>query len=424
MSEAPRQRTGPIGKTLYEAGVVTREQVTEALDVQRREGGKTFEILIRLGHLNKDDLHAVLSQQPGVASIDISRFKVSPEYLSLIPKELALKELVLPIDKMGKLLTVAMACPLDITTIEELESLTGLRVKAVLSKYDDIVAALEKYYPSEAQGEGELPTFELPSRHGAASTRNLTEEIKQLEMLAAAPGLLDKVMAASKDGADLKVLMQTASADPALAGWLLALANSPAYGMPSQVESLGLAVALLGAPGVRSAVELMKKSAPQPKSDFSEAYESTRTASLIAAALAKKSGKVERGSAFTAGLLRRLGWFVLATLQPGDYPNGQVGEVEFCEQERKRFGLSHVEAGAIMANRWRYPEALVGAIGASPVQEGASHPLAAVAVLSNLLAEKGRAQGAACLDGQQHHLAALAIDREAAFKEAEKILNG
>lgn len=424
MSEAPRQRVGPIGKILYDSGVVSREQVTEALEIQRQEGGKTFEILVRLGHLSKDDLHAVLSQQAGVASIDLARFKVSSEFVGLIPKELALRELVLPIDRMGKLLSVAMACPLDVTTIEQIEEMTGLRVKALLCKYDDIVAAVEKYYPKVDGGVVEMHTFEMPTRHAASPVKNCTEDVKQLDMLAAAPGLLDKILELTVPGkVDLKAVMQTASADPALVGWLLALANSPAYGMYSQVDSLGLALTLLGGEGTRSGVEQLKKLGPQPKADFGAAYESSRKASLIAATLAKKSGRVERGTAYTAGLLRRLGWFALATVTSAEYLGTSQDEATQCEEERKRYGLSHLEAGSIVANRWRYPQSLVAAVG-MPVGSDTDAPnlLAAIAELSTALAERGAASGVGALAGHEQSLSALGLDSATALKEAEKIL--
>ncbi len=426
MSEAPRQRVGPIGKILYESGVVSREQVTEALEIQRQEGGKTFEILVRLGYLSKDDLHAVLSQQSGVASIDLARFKVSSEFVGLVPKELALRELVLPIDRMGKLLSVAMACPLDVTTIEQIEEMTGLRVKALLCKYDDIVAAVEKYYPKGEGGVVEMHTFEMPMRHGTPAIKNCTDDVKQLDMLAAAPGLLDKIMDLTAPGkVDLKAVMQTASADPALVGWLLALANSPAYGMYSQVDSLGLALTLLGGEGTRSGVEQLKKLGPQPKTDFGVAYESSRKASLIAATLAKKSGRVERGTAYTAGLLRRLGWFALATVTSAEYLGTSQDEAVQCEEERKRYGLSHLEAGSIVANRWRYPQNLVAAVGMTVGSDtDAPNLLAAIAEVSTALAERGAASGADALAGHERSLSVLGLDSATALKEVEKILAG
>lgn len=430
MSETQRPQSPPIGKLLFDAGAVTREQVTEALEIQRREGGKTFEILIRLGYLDKEILHGVLSRQPGIASIDLDRFKVSRELLGIIPKDMALRELVLPIDQLGRLLTVAMACPLDGETIARIEQLTSLKVKALLCKYDDIAAAVEKYYPTSQEASGQMPTFELSSKHGGAGAaipqRNLTEEIKRLESLAVAPGVLDKLLEVTKNtqSTDLKAAMQIAASDPALAGWLLAVANSPAYGLSAQVDSLGLAVALLGADGIQGAVAQLKKDAPQPKADFALAYDTARKASLAAALLAKKTGKVDRGVGYTAALLRRIGWFALATVAPADMQSIEIAadEPQRCEEERKRMGLSHLEAGAIIANRWRLPECLLNAVSQPAVGNAATTPLVAVAVLSMVGAERGPQSESACFSGLDAQLAELSLDANAAYAEVKKVL--
>lgn len=427
MSETQRPQAAPIGKLLFDAGAVTREQVTEALDIQRREGGKTFEILIRLGYLDKDSLHGVLSRQPGIASIDLDRFKVSRDLISIIPKDMALRELVLPIDQLGKLLTVAMACPLDTETIARIEQITSLKVKALLCKYDDIAAAVEKHYPRQSDTLGQMPTFELSSKHGGQMPgRNLTEDVKRLDALAVAPGVLDKLLEITKSGTvDLRAATQTASADPALAGWLLAVANSPAFGLASQVDSLGLAVALMGGEGIASSVAYLKREAPQPRADFAAAYDIARKAGLAAAMLAKKSGKVDRGAAHTAALLRRIGWFALATVAPNDIlsidPTSDEGAQ--CDEERKKFGLTHLDAGAITGSRWRFSEAMLAAVS-TPALDASNNlsPLLAVATIACAFAERGESEGVNCFSGLEKHLSVLGLDAPSAFAEVKKLI--
>lgn len=425
MAEPVRHRPAPIGKMLFEAGVCTREQVEKALEIQRRDGGKTFEILIRLGYLEKDALHSVLSRQQGIASIDLGRFKVSPDLLGLIPKDLALKELVLPIDKLGKLLTVAMACPADVETIAQIEQLTGLSVKAMLARYDDIAAAVEKYYPRGDSQHDALPVFEMPGAraHAAqpAAGLKLTEDIRQLAMPAPLPGVGAKVLELARAAnPDLKGLMQAAAADPVLSGWLLAVANSPAYGMPAQVESLGLALALLGAEGVAAAVETLQADSPPPKAQLAQWGAASQKAALAAAVLGKKCGKVDRSAAYTAGLLRRLGVYALGTLS-ADAANIPVdlAEEQRCEQERSRFGITHLEAGAILASRWRYPESLLRAYDMAAGSSG-STPLAAVAILGAALAEQGSSVDTLAPLAPQ--LSTLGIDATTAIAETKKVV--
>jgi HD-like signal output (HDOD) protein len=290
---------------------------------------------------------------------------------------------------------------------------------------------VEKYYPKAADFPGQMPTFELSSRHGGAATgaapaRNLTEDIKRLDALAVAPGVLDKLLELAKPGTvDLKAAMQVAASDPALAGWILAVANTPAFGLSSQVDSLGLSVALLGQEGLAASVAQLKKEAPQPRADFGAAYDSARKASLAAALLAKKSGKVDRGSAYTAALLRRIGWFALATVAPNDIQaiDMTLDEAARCEEERKRFGITHLEAGAITGSRWRLPETLLTVVSA-PEGDASTGLLPAVAMLACAIAERGEREGAACFSGLDKQLSALGLDTATAFAEAKKVFEG
>ena len=95
-----------IGELLIEEGLITSEALKEALAVQGKEGGKTVEILISLGHLTSRDFVNFLAKQEGVASIDLGHYEIAPDIIGLVPKDLAVKHEVIPIDKLGKLLTV------------------------------------------------------------------------------------------------------------------------------------------------------------------------------------------------------------------------------------------------------------------------------------------------------------------------------
>ncbi|HEO71965.1 MAG TPA: hypothetical protein ENN80_11935, partial [Candidatus Hydrogenedentes bacterium] len=138
---APKRR---MGELLVEAGLVTQEQLEEALMLQKEQGGKVAEKLIGLEYLDMRDFVDFLSRQPGVASIDLFNYQIPEDLPGLIPREFALKHEVIPLDRMGKHLTVAMACPLDTMAIRELEALTGMKVKALLCSVNDIRVGLRR----------------------------------------------------------------------------------------------------------------------------------------------------------------------------------------------------------------------------------------------------------------------------------------
>ena len=102
-----------------------------------------------MGALTVQNFVNFLAKQPGVASIELANYQVPKNIVALVPKTIAVELEVFPIDKMGKLLTLGMACPLDSSSIERIERETNLRVKALLCAPEDIRNAIRRYYPAE-----------------------------------------------------------------------------------------------------------------------------------------------------------------------------------------------------------------------------------------------------------------------------------
>jgi type IV pilus assembly protein PilB len=160
--ESSRQSVPPakklMGQLLIDAGLIDADQLQAALAQQQSTGKKLGDTLEELGFMKRPDFERFISGQPGVASIDLVHYEIPREVLKTIPREFAIANQVFPIDKLGKLLTVGMACPLDSKSIQELQELTGLRVKALLCSMDDILACIKQYYQTE------LNTYEVDER--------------------------------------------------------------------------------------------------------------------------------------------------------------------------------------------------------------------------------------------------------------------
>lgn len=159
MSSSIDQRSGPspnrvssqpskkrIGEMLVEAGVINERQLNEAVRRQENAGGKMVDTLIYLGHMDSQQFIEFLSGQPGMPSISLKHCHISDEILELAPLEYVVRNEVFPIDRMGKLLTVGMVCPLDKRAISELEDITGLKVKPLLCSHREISDAISRYY--------------------------------------------------------------------------------------------------------------------------------------------------------------------------------------------------------------------------------------------------------------------------------------
>ena len=140
-----------IGNRLVREGLITSGQLAEALAAQKTTGRKIVETLIALGYMSDTQFVRFLAQQPGIPSISLENCAVTKDLIELVPADLARKHELFPIDKMGKLLTVGMVCPLDKGAIAEIQAWTALRVKPMLCSRADVRQALDKYYPLKAK---------------------------------------------------------------------------------------------------------------------------------------------------------------------------------------------------------------------------------------------------------------------------------
>jgi HD-like signal output (HDOD) protein len=365
--ETPEPPTAqePIGQLLIGAGLITEEQLQDALSKQQRDGGKTFEILLALGYLDKDQLHAFLSRQPGIAAIDLSRCNISQDLIKLVPKKLAIENLVLPIDQLGKLLTVAMACPLDVGTIGLLERATGLKVKAMLCKLEDIHTAVQKYYPERKQFDLTPSAFDnLP---GASAPKDKVEEkLKKWNgMLLSAELIKSLSEKIAPEEVSLDLVAALALNEPTFGATLMRFANSELYGMRGQVDSIPMAVAVLGKPAIeRILATCLEPADPKGLAIVTPWMELCRRTGQIAQALARETQVMGPHAAYSLGLVGELGRIALAMVSPLQYKRVKVqlyGE-QLVQAEQRLFTMSHSEAAAFVATEWHYPAPMARAM--------------------------------------------------------------
>src|SRR3989338_2920095 len=136
----------PLGQILAERGVITANQLKEALAVQKNQGGLIGEVIVNLGFAKEEDIAYCLSLQFGYPYLPLENYHVSQEVVSLVPKNVCGHYCLLPIDKIGTTLTVAMANPLNIQAIEDLEDLTHCDIQIFVSTPSDIRSGIERFY--------------------------------------------------------------------------------------------------------------------------------------------------------------------------------------------------------------------------------------------------------------------------------------
>ena len=149
-----------IKEILIRDKLIPQEDLQHALDEQKKTGEELNKILIRLKLIDEDTLTHLLSQDLGYPPISISRLKIEPELVKIIPKDIAMKYQIMPISVMGDRLTLAMADPLNIFAIDNIKALTGYTINPIISKTKDIETTIEKYYGRQEAFVTPTETFE------------------------------------------------------------------------------------------------------------------------------------------------------------------------------------------------------------------------------------------------------------------------
>jgi len=148
----------PIGRVLTKMNKVTREQVVEALEFQKKKGGALGRILIDLGYIKEVDLNVALAAQRGYELVSLDGKQITPEMIKAVPPQIATAQKVLPIefDPASKKLTVAMASPENFRALDDLRQQFGYNVSAVLADPDLLEKLITKHYQAAADSMGEI----------------------------------------------------------------------------------------------------------------------------------------------------------------------------------------------------------------------------------------------------------------------------
>lgn len=126
-----------LGSLLVESGIVSLLKLEEALSIQKETGKFLGQILVEKGYVKQDVIVQFLVHTCKIPHLSLLDYEISKEVLAMIPKEICLKYQVLPIDRLGRILTVAMVDPLNSRALEEIRRMNpDLRVKPILCNYN------------------------------------------------------------------------------------------------------------------------------------------------------------------------------------------------------------------------------------------------------------------------------------------------
>jgi type IV pilus assembly protein PilB len=144
-------RGRPLGRILIKMGKVTRAQVSEALDLQKKKRGPLGQLLIELGYVEEKDVNMALAAQVGMESITLANIDIEQSVIDLVPSQMAHSYRIVPTeyDRESNTLGVALSSPDNFHATDDLKTLMGFNVVARITTHDDMTEALNRFYPEE-----------------------------------------------------------------------------------------------------------------------------------------------------------------------------------------------------------------------------------------------------------------------------------
>jgi len=145
-----------LGEILVKESLITQDQLQKALEFQRVNGGKLGSCLTKMGFITDDDITGVLSRQYGVPSINLKYYEIDPNVIRLIPQDTATRYQVVPLSRVGSVLTIAMTDPTNVFAMDDVKFMTGFNVEPVVASEAAISDAISRFYGGAASNGEEL----------------------------------------------------------------------------------------------------------------------------------------------------------------------------------------------------------------------------------------------------------------------------
>jgi type IV pilus assembly protein PilB len=182
-----------IGELLLKEKRITPDQLQQALNHQKANGGKLGFNLVHMGFVKDEEITALLSKQYGVPSINLTQFEIDAAVIKLIPADTAQKYQIVPLSRAGATLTIAMTDPTNVFAMDDIKFMTGYNVEPVVASESAVIEAIQRYYPAV-------------SKAAAKATASLTITASGPSTLEMASKGLEELQASLGDAGDVEVL--------------------------------------------------------------------------------------------------------------------------------------------------------------------------------------------------------------------------
>lgn len=139
-----------LGDMLVSSGKLSREQLEEAINLQKTEKTKRLgEIIVELGYTSEEDVLKMIEEQLGIPILDLANYNVNPKATAMVPENIARKYDLIPVDVLDNELLVAMSDPLNIFALDDIRLVTGMKLRTALASKTVIERTVNKYYSQE-----------------------------------------------------------------------------------------------------------------------------------------------------------------------------------------------------------------------------------------------------------------------------------
>jgi type IV pilus assembly protein PilB len=166
-----------LGELLVREKLISLQQLQEAQNEAKRTGKRLGVALSKLGYVKDQDLTQFLARQYSLPSVNLSSFEVDPDVIKLVPKEVAQKHMVIPVNRAGSTLIVAMADPSNIYAIDEIKFITQYNIEPVVASEQAIEDSILRYYDKGPDLDKVIGEFdeEVDFSHGDDESVNIVD---------------------------------------------------------------------------------------------------------------------------------------------------------------------------------------------------------------------------------------------------------
>ncbi|MEW6101679.1 MAG: PilZ domain-containing protein [Candidatus Omnitrophota bacterium] len=148
-----------IGEILFRKGLIEQATWERALKYWEQYGGTITQYLLAYGYIDELQLAQCLSEHFKIPYLPLSHMDISQEILRAIPVDIAEKYVMIPVEKVGDIITVVMGDPFDKKAIKSVQEITGCIIRPLVGIFSEIIAALENYYQVRPKGKKKFPFF-------------------------------------------------------------------------------------------------------------------------------------------------------------------------------------------------------------------------------------------------------------------------